>query len=222
MASASRPSSIRYAPMSLYGLPKAGSTSMAVRHSAMASSGRPRKLSAQPRNVWASAVGCMRDGPAIVLDRLLEAAAHLRLVAFWKACWASSGVSGGKSMTCPDSTSPSVAGRIAPTACVHGASASRCSLPSCCASGLRRARRQRARVRFTNLTPGAPVADRCHARASGRRRALSRGGPATRLRAARGAVLPLGALARRAGLCRARRRQLRAAGREGGLPVGTG
>jgi len=43
--------------MSLYGLPKSGSTEMAILHSAMASSCRPWKLYAQPRKVCASAVG---------------------------------------------------------------------------------------------------------------------------------------------------------------------
>src|SRR5919201_1290606 len=44
--------------MSLYGLPKSGSTSIAFRHSCVASSSRPWKLIVQPRNVCASAVGC--------------------------------------------------------------------------------------------------------------------------------------------------------------------
>jgi hypothetical protein len=43
--------------MSLYGLPKSGSTSMARRHSAVASSSRPWNEYVQPRNVCASAVG---------------------------------------------------------------------------------------------------------------------------------------------------------------------
>ena len=45
--------------MSLYGLPNAGSTSIAMLHWAIAWSVWPWKDSAQPRNVCASAVGWM-------------------------------------------------------------------------------------------------------------------------------------------------------------------
>src|SRR4249920_3321238 len=43
--------------MSLYGLPKLGSVAIAFRHSSIASSTRPAKEYAQPRKVYASAVG---------------------------------------------------------------------------------------------------------------------------------------------------------------------
>ena len=49
--------------MSLYGLPKSGSISIARWHSRVASSSRPWKEYVQPRKVWASAVGQIGSTP---------------------------------------------------------------------------------------------------------------------------------------------------------------
>jgi hypothetical protein len=67
--------------MSLYGLPKYGSSRIAISHWAMASSSLPRRLSDQPRKVWASVVGWIEIGLAVVLDGALILAVEVEEIA---------------------------------------------------------------------------------------------------------------------------------------------
>ena len=55
-----------------------GSTSMARRHSAIASSIRPIPSNAHPRNVYASAVGKTLDRLGVELDRAIEIVVHVK------------------------------------------------------------------------------------------------------------------------------------------------
>ena len=171
------------------------------------------------------------DGPLVVRHRLLEAALHLGLVAllemplrFRRASPSTARRSSARLGPPWPAFYPSDRAQArpcalllsSPSAPAHGG---RDDAGGDTPHGVRRADADRSLRQHHARRPGG---DHRHAGSPRRPRPVLRGGPAPRLRGHRGAVLPLGAVVRRARLRGPRGRQLRPAGQQGRLPLGTG